>query len=606
MPDGIAIGVDVGSTTVKAVAMPECERRIIWRDYRRHETQQGRTVLDFLKRMWRDLGLRSGKVRLYWTGSGASGLAEAAGGRFVQEVNAVSLAVEAYHPNARSAIELGGQDAKILFFDAEGEGAGRQRSASMNDKCAGGTGAFLDKLSAKLAISGERLCKQRYRGYPLHHIAGKCGVFAETDINGLQKQGVPPGELMASLFEAIVVQNLTVLTRGRVLRPEVLLLGGPNTFLPGLREAWQEHIPRIWEERGIEPPPDRRIEDLVYAPENGEYYGALGCIEFGREQGEVIPYWEGPERLDRWLGEEMGGRSRGRSGVRGLRGSDAELARFLEEFRRPTWTAPPLPAKFRAFLGIDGGSTSTKAVLLSEDGGVLAKSYRLSRGNPISDVIGLAEELEDHCRRNHAEVEILGAAVTGYAKHILGDVIQADAALVETVAHAQSGLAQWPDVEVIVDVGGQDIKLIVLRNSEVRDFMLNTQCSAGNGYFLEATARSFGVAPGEYADHAFRAERMPEFSYGCAVFLQARLEPGGDSGRTGGCPAEEYLAVRRQSIEPCRLGPAVPVAGRDTKEPGGRQSPGGLSAEADARLRRATGGGRPSARRRSRRHRGGA
>lgn len=302
----VVIGLDIGSTTVKAVVMPAAENRIVWQDYRRHETEQGRTALGFMKRISSDLGLLGQSFRLCLTGSGASEIARITGGRFVQEVNAVSLAIEARNPDARSAIELGGQDAKVLFFDTEPAGDGRKRAASMNDKCAGGTGAFLDKLSAKLSIPRERMCRQRYRGYPLHYVAGKCGVFAETDINGLQKQGVPAGELMASLFEAIVIQNLTVLTRGRVLCPKVILLGGPNTFLPGLREAWQEHIPRMWQERGITAPSETRIEELVFAPENSEYYGAIGAVEFAREQGDDMPFWPGPDSLERWLESSTG------------------------------------------------------------------------------------------------------------------------------------------------------------------------------------------------------------------------------------------------------------------------------------------------------------
>ena len=519
----LVIGLDIGSTTVKAVVMPAVENRIIWQDYRRHETEQGRTTLEFLKSIRRDVGLAGRTVRLCLTGSGASEIARIAGGRFVQEVNAVSLAIEARNPDARSAIELGGQDAKILFFDTEPAGRGRKRAASMNDKCAGGTGAFIDKLSAKLSIPRERLCWQKYRGYSLHHVAGKCGVFAETDINGLQKQGVPAEELMASLFEAIVIQNLTVLTRGRVLCPKVLLLGGPNTFLRGLREAWQEHLPRLWQERGVTVPAEARIEELVFAPENSEYYGAIGAVEFAREQGEEIAAWVGPESLERWLDGAERAEGRGRSGVVGLRGSDTELERFLEQYRRPLWAPPRLSGRVRTFLGVDGGSTSTKAVLIDENGAVLMKAYRLSGGNPIRDTIEIAGDLEEQARRQGAELEILGAVTTGYAKHMLARVIQADAELVETVAHARSGLALKPDVDVIVDVGGQDIKLIVLKNGKVRDFMLNTQCSAGNGYFLQATARSFGVSADDYAQYAFHAERMPEFSYGCAVFLQGDI-----------------------------------------------------------------------------------
>jgi activator of 2-hydroxyglutaryl-CoA dehydratase len=409
----LIIGLDIGSTTIKAVVMPAKGNRVLWQEYRRHESEQGRTALDFLNRIWKDLELAKQRVRLCLTGSGAGEIARITGGRFVQEVNAVSMAIEVRNPDARSAIELGGQDSKILFFETEPAGNGRKRIASMNDKCAGGTGAFIDKLSARLSISRQQLCLQRYRGHTLHSVAGKCGVFAETDINGLQKQGVPATELMASLFEAIVIQNLTVLTRGRVLCPKVLLLGGPNSFLPGLREAWQEHIPRLWQERGIAAPPDTRVEDLVFAPDDAEYYGALGAIEFARDQEEEMAAWLGPDSLEKWLDHPEGVPVRGRSGSPGLRGSDAEFNSFLDEYRRTPWSPPALAGRVRAFLGVDGGSTSTKAVLIDENGAVLDKAYRLSEGNPIRDLIEIAGELEEHARRQHAELEILGVATTG-------------------------------------------------------------------------------------------------------------------------------------------------------------------------------------------------
>ncbi len=177
--------------------------------------------------------------------------------KFVQEVNAVSLAVEKLYPECGSVIELGGQDAKIIIFKTDPETGRKKKIPSMNDKCAGGTGAVIDKINAKLRIPADQLCEMGYKGLKLHPVAGKCGVFAETDINGLQKMGVPPDELMASLFEAIVMQNLSVLTRGNTLLPVVLLLGGPNCYIKGMRDCWKSNIPKIWEERNT-PLPGRR------------------------------------------------------------------------------------------------------------------------------------------------------------------------------------------------------------------------------------------------------------------------------------------------------------------------------------------------------------
>src|SRR5206468_6317268 len=209
-----------------------------------------------------------------------SNLAPLIGAKFVQEVTAVSRAVEKMQPELHSMNALGGQDAKIIVFKPDPETGRTKKIPSMNDKCAGGTGAVIDKINAKLKIPAVELGNQGYLGVKLHKVAGKCGVFAETDINGLQKEGTPSDELMASLFDAIVLQNLTVLTRGHTLRPHVLLLGGPNTFIKGMREAWQTNIPKMWAERGVEIPAGESPESLIKTPANAQYFAALGAIEF--------------------------------------------------------------------------------------------------------------------------------------------------------------------------------------------------------------------------------------------------------------------------------------------------------------------------------------
>src|SRR3984957_5570162 len=230
------VGLDVGSTTVKATVVDAATDRILWQDYQRHETKQPEKTLEFLRRMEAEVGINRSNTRMFLTGSGGGEIAEKIGAKFVQEVTAVSLAVEKLHPEVYSVIELGGQDAKIIVFKDDDETGRKKKIPSMNDKCAGGTGAVIDKINAKLKIPVAELALQGYRGIKLHKVAGKCGVFAETDINSLQKVGTPPDELMASLFEAIVLQNLSVLTRGHTLRPHVLLLGGPNSFIKGMRE----------------------------------------------------------------------------------------------------------------------------------------------------------------------------------------------------------------------------------------------------------------------------------------------------------------------------------------------------------------------------------
>jgi activator of 2-hydroxyglutaryl-CoA dehydratase/predicted nucleotide-binding protein (sugar kinase/HSP70/actin superfamily) len=535
----LLVGIDVGSTTVKAVAVDAANDQIVWSDYQRHETKQPEKTLEFLGRLEADLGIASENCRMFITGSGGSNLAPLIGAKFVQEVTAVSLAVEKLHPEVHSVIELGGQDAKIIVFKPDPETGRKKKIPSMNDKCAGGTGAVIDKINAKLKIPTVELCNQGYLGIKLHKVAGKCGVFAETDINGLQKEGTPADELMASLFDAIVLQNLTVLTRGHTLRPHVLLLGGPNTFIRGMREAWQHNIPKMWAERGVEVPDGESPETLIKTPQNAQYFAALGAIEFGKDEDDSLGRYAGASALERYINV---GRleEKAAAGGRGLSASAEELEAFRIQYTPKRFPPASFSAGDRvaAFVGLDGGSTSTKGVLLSTDGDVLCKAYQLSKGNPIQDTIDIFDELRAQVESQGASLEVLGVGTTGYAKDVLKDVLAADAALVETVAHTESAVKYYKDPHVIVDVGGQDIKLIVLTEGRVKDFKLNTQCSAGNGYFLQSTAEMFGIPIKEFADRAFTATAMPMFGYGCAVFMQSDIV---NFQRQGWAP-EEILA----------------------------------------------------------------
>jgi hypothetical protein len=270
-------------------------------------------------------------------------------------------------------------------------------------------------------------------------------------------------------------------------------------------DAWKVNIPKIWEERKHPLPAGTDPEELIRVPENAQYFAAIGAVEFGKEEEFHVGAYKGSAPLRTYLERGAAAQQKAKSSKRGLAKDDLELRAFLERYRRE----PFAPARFRrgetvaAFLGVDGGSTSTKAVLLSPDREVLAKSYGLSGGNPIEDTQCRIGELRRHVEEQGATLEIRGVGTTGYAKDILKDVLKADAAIVETVAHTESALHYYDDVDVVCDVGGQDIKIIALKNGKVKDFKLNTQCSAGNGYFLQSTAQNFGIEVEDYAETAF-------------------------------------------------------------------------------------------------------
>jgi len=274
---------------------------ILWHDYQRHVAKQPEKVLEMLQKLGKEKpDLRKDEMRVFVTGSGGKNISDIIGAKFVQEVNAVSLAAEKLFPQVGAVIEIGGQDSKIIIFK-DNPGGRKKKYPSMNDKCAGGTGAVIDKISAKLHIPSEILCKLEYDGLKIHHVAGKCGVFVETDINSLQKLGIPTEELMASLFDAIVIQNLTTLTRGHTMKPQILLLGGPNAFIPGLQQAWRHHILKLWADRGIGVPPDMESEDGIIIPENALYIASLGSIEYGIEEPENVAIYQGWENLENYI-----------------------------------------------------------------------------------------------------------------------------------------------------------------------------------------------------------------------------------------------------------------------------------------------------------------
>ena len=522
--DELMVGLDVGSTTVKAVVMDPRTDEVLWKDYERHNTRQPEMCLEFLNRIEKDFPVPHDKLRIFITGSGGTMVGKHIGAKFVQEVNAVCLASEKLFPDVGSVIELGGQDAKIIIWFTDPKTGVKRKVPSMNDKCAGGTGAVIDKINAKLQIPVEELKELAYYDVKLHSVAGKCGVFAETDINGLQKNGVPPDQLMASLFEAIVQQNLSVLTRGNTLRPTVLLLGGPNSFIQGMQDCWKANIPKIWEERNFELPEGVDPADLVIVPDNAVYYAAIGSVLYGKSEDADVGVYTGSEELEKYV--EVGrAEMREASGDVGLSRTPEELEEFKKLFAKEPWEAATFSAgeEVEAFIGIDGGSTSTKAVLMNKDGLLLATAYQLSKGNPLEDSKDILSELEAHVEDQGATLKVMGVGTTGYAKDMLKETLGADVGIVETVAHTKSALHYYKDADVIVDVGGQDIKVIVLKDGKVKDFKLNTQCSAGNGYFLQSTAAKFGYSVAEFADAAFDAERLPVFGYGCAVFMETDI-----------------------------------------------------------------------------------
>ncbi len=517
------LGADIGSTTCKLIVVERDSKKIIWQKYERHHTKQAEKLLALLTEAEAAVPESiNASTKIFITGSGATPLIPHIGAKFVQEVNAVAMSVEELHPKALSVVELGGQDAKIIIFKENPETGQKTAVTNMNEKCASGTGATIDKCFIKVGAAEGEAQKLQFDPTKLHHVAAKCGVFAETDIVNLVKSGVPSSEILNSLADAIVNQNLSVLTKGNTLLSQVILLGGPNTYLPFLQQCWRHRIPEIWEERGVVYDKEADLEDLIVVPKNAEFYAAFGAVLYGLNLASDEGTYRGKDGLEAFT---KGGRKEHLQDKvsKPLVANAAELEEFKSKYSIPKFQ----PATFEkgqvveGYIGLDGGSTSSKCVLIDRDRKILVKEYVLSKGNPIKDTKDMLAAMKKYVESFGATLNVLGFGATGYAAPVLEKSVQADVNIIETIAHMKSSVSYFGDVDVICDIGGQDIKVLFLKNGELRNFRLSNQCSAGNGMLLQAMADQFNVPIQEFAETAFNADFAPLFNYGCAVFLDS-------------------------------------------------------------------------------------
>ncbi len=528
------VALDVGSTTCKYVYCTR-EGDLIAQAYERHSARPAAMVLRFLEELESTHGLSPGQDRILLTGSGCGFIAPLVGGKVIQEVVAVAAAVEARHPAVRFVSEIGGEDMKAVFFTGS---ALRNKQVFMQSACSGGTGAFIEKTARRLQVPLEQLAGMTYADRTLYRVSSKCGIFAEADANSLVKAGVAVEDIIASLFEAVVYQNLSTMTHGNTPLPEVLLLGGPNAFFLGLQQAWRRHLDTLWKERGVELPAGRDVEDLVHVPEQALYYAALGCLEVGRDEPPDVAVYTGADRLREWV-EGASSDARSKEGRRGLCETAAELDAFLKAYANTAGAEPPAARRLapdaKVVIGCDFGSVTAKAVCLSPGREIVFSCYAMSRGNPIEDAKSLFRQLATVV----ADANVAAVSVTGYGKDLLTDIVGADCPIVETVAHATAGLHFFPDADCICDVGGTDVKIMILSRGTVSDFRLNSQCSSGNGAFLQGVAERFDIPLDEIAQRAFSARYMPRLAMGCGVFLQSDII----NQQRRGWQAEEILAA---------------------------------------------------------------
>ncbi|MEI6877252.1 MAG: BadF/BadG/BcrA/BcrD ATPase family protein, partial [Spirochaetota bacterium] len=467
------IGIDIGSTTVKIAVVEPSTGELLHSRYVRHEAKQAQTTADILEEAH---GLFPGsEFRVAVCGSGASGIVKTIGGFFVQEVVANAIAVRRFHPQTSVAIELGGQDAKVIFFTRdEARGEMLATDMRMNGSCAGGTGAFIDQVAELLHVKTETFNELAEKGITTYDISGRCGVFAKTDIQPLLNQGVPKEDIALSSFHAIAKQTIGGLAQGLEIRAPVVFEGGPLCFNPVLVRVFSERL-------GLGPG-----EAIV--PEHPEILVARGtALALGTMFENEASGYLGDVAIRR-LRDFGATQAAADSSVKDRFFTDeAERAAFHARHPVGTFSPDPVPrgGRVEAWLGIDAGSTTSKFVLLDDAGRMIWRFYASNEGDPLMIVRRGLLELRDRYRDGGAELVIKGVGTTGYGEQLFAKAFRADYHTVETVAHAEAALRVAPGVSFILDVGGQDMKAISIVDGIVTSIVLNEACSAGCGSFIE-------------------------------------------------------------------------------------------------------------------------
>ncbi|MDR2075599.1 MAG: 2-hydroxyacyl-CoA dehydratase [Desulfovibrio sp.] len=488
----LLLGLDVGSTTVKAVVLDQ-EGNLLFSRYTRHYSDVQGTLLVLLRAVDEAYPGVSWKIGV--AGSGAITLAGKLGLPFIQEVLASSLAIRTLLPQADVSVELGGEDAKLTFF----RGGVDQR---MNETCAGGTGAFIDQMAAFIQTDAAGLDELASRHTTIYPIASRCGVFAKTDILPLLNEGSSREDIAASIMQSVVNQTISGLARGRSIDGSVVFLGGPLTFLPSLRRQFAETL-------GLTP-------DRVLFPEHSALFVAIGAALSLRDAAERHDLPAIVAALADSAGSEV-------KDVLPALFADAEsrAAFFRRHGRRHVARLPLEQASGNAWLGIDSGSTTIKAVLIDDRGRLLYSSYGPNKGHPLGAAVDILKEIY---ARKRPDLRIRAAAATGYGSALLTAALHADFDEVETVAHLTAARFFEPDVSFILDIGGQDIKCLFIRDGAIDQIQLNEACSAGCGSFIENFASSLEMTLPEFVSLSLEAAEPVDLGTRCTVFMNSKVK----------------------------------------------------------------------------------
>ena len=488
------LGLDIGSTTIKCVVLDD-ENKLIYSTYERHYSQITEKIAELLSRVRREIdGAEQAFVAL--SGSAGMGVAQDCGIDFVQEVYATRVAANTFIPGTDVVIELGGEDAKILFLTNGLE-------VRMNGTCAGGTGAFIDQMATLLNVPLEELDDLAKQYEKTYTIASRCGVFAKTDIQPLLNQGARKSDIAESIFKAVVSQTVAGLAQGREIEGQVVYLGGPLTFMSELRRCF-----------------DRTLGTTGICPENSLYYVACGaalCADKPIDFDDVI------HRVKNYRG------SGNFAFQPPLFETKEDYAAFQARHAKADVKQKELKGyKGKAYIGMDAGSTTVKGVVLNSDGELLFSQYLPSKGNPVEIIKAFLEEIYSI----NPDLNIVSSAVTGYGEDIIKNAFDADYGIVETIAHFTAAKYFMPDVEFIIDIGGQDIKCFKIHNGAIDNIFLNEACSSGCGSFLQTFANALGYNIKDFAKLGLFARRPVDLGSRCTVFMNSSVKQAQKDGAT--------------------------------------------------------------------------
>lgn len=487
------IGIDAGSTTLKVVVLDE-DRQLIYSSYDRHYSQIRIKLLEELERI--EPLLQGKEITVNITGSAGYGIAKETGIGFVQEVFATAFLAREQEMDIDVVIELGGEDAKIIFL----KGGLEER---MNSTCAGGTGAFIDQMAALMNLTTKELDEMSLKHQCLYSIASRCGVFAKSDIQPLLNQGASKEDISASIFQAVVNQTIVGLAQGRKIEGKVIFLGGPLFFYEGLKRSFKDTL-------------KLKEEEAVF-PENGQLFVALGCAVFS--EGSKISYTV--EQLKEIMSKEDR-KEELTSGLKPLFNDKKEYRAFKKRHDGYRLIKVPIEAYVgKAYLGIDAGSTTTKIMLIGEHEEILYEFYASNQGNPVEIIKEELFKIYELCK---GHIEIQASSVTGYGEELIKNAFKMDMGIVETLAHFTAAHYFDPQVSFILDIGGQDIKCFKIANGRIQSIMLNEACSSGCGSFIESFALQMGYDVKTFAEIGLFAKHPVDLGSRCTVFMNSSVK----------------------------------------------------------------------------------